>query len=239
MDRQEPPLVAPEGLQTPQSFLPSPTSKLVSPMERIQILPVALIHRPIAQPFPRPLPTLIIPALLVLPQRDHLARQTFPRAQRLSSRSSNVRPCFNPSESSRWKPGFHAGSCPVAAPSHRTACTAATLPGAPELAKRLIGVGMAGLAPPLPPNRTGGSPASGSPVSGVSARLTISTGAVFQTQQPLRPKPAVRPPSAVGFAQPLTGPLLPFAQQRPQASPQPSVRSSQAPRVTVPEVAMR
>jgi hypothetical protein len=29
-----------------------------------------------------------------------------------------------------------------------------------------IGVGMAGLAPPLPPNRTGGFPASGSPVGG-------------------------------------------------------------------------
>ena len=31
---------------------------------------------------------------------------------------------------------------------------------------RWIGVGMAWLAPPLPPNRTGGFPASGSPVSG-------------------------------------------------------------------------
>src|SRR6266699_3567386 len=33
-----------------------------------------------------------------------------------------------------------------------------------------IGVGMTRLAPPLPPNRTGGFPASGSPVDGVSAR---------------------------------------------------------------------
>ena len=49
-------------------------------------------------------------------------------------------------------------------------------------AERMIGVGMAGLAPPLPPNRTSGSPASGSPVSGVSARLTISTRAMFQTK---------------------------------------------------------
>jgi len=50
---------------------------------------------------------------------------------------------------------------------------------------------MTGLAPPLPPNRTGGFPASGSPVSGVSVRLTIGTGAMFQTKQPLRRKPAV------------------------------------------------
>jgi len=38
-----------------------------------------------------------------------------------------------------------------------------------------IGVGMAWLTPPLPPNRTGGFPASGSPVSGCSVRLNIST----------------------------------------------------------------
>jgi hypothetical protein len=54
---------------------------------------------------------------------------------------------------------------------------------------------MAGLAPPLPPNRMGGSPASGSPGSvGVSARLTLSTRAVVQTKQPLRRKPSVYRP---------------------------------------------
>ncbi len=97
---------------------------------------------------------------------------------------------------------------------------------------------MAELAPPLPPNRTGGSPAYGSPVSGFSMRLTISTRAVFQTKQPVRRKPSVGPPSAVGLAQPITGPFLPFAQQRPQASPQPSVRTTQARGMTVPEVAV-
>ena len=59
-----------------------------------------------------------------------------------------------------------------------------------------IGVGMAQLTPPLPPNRTGGFPASGSPVSGVSMRLTISAKAVFQTKQPSRRKPSNR--TAVG-----------------------------------------
>src|SRR5204863_9432973 len=82
-----------------------------------------------------------------------------------------------------------------------------------------VGVGRAALLLPLPPNRTGGFPASGFPVSGVSARLHIGTRAVFQTKQPLPRKPSVGPPSAVGLAQPVAGPFLPFAQQRPQASP--------------------
>src|SRR3989449_9671604 len=93
---------------------------------------------------------------------------------------------------------------------------------------RTIGVGRAALLLPLPPNRTGGFPASGFPVSGVSARLTISARALFQTKQPSRRKPSVGPPSAVGLAQPVAGPFLPFAQQRPQASPQPAVRTAQA-----------
>jgi len=50
-----------------------------------------------------------------------------------------------------------------------------------------------GLTSPLPPNWTGGFPASSFPVSGVSARLTISTSAVFQTKQPLCRKTSVRP----------------------------------------------
>src|ERR1017187_1388058 len=105
-------------------------------------------------------------------------------------------------------------------------------------AQGMIGVGMAGLAPPLPPNRTGGFPASGSPVSGFSARLTISTRVLFQTKQPLRRKPSVGPPSAVGLTQSVAGSLLPFAQHRPPASPQPSVRTIQARRVALPEVAV-
>src|SRR5207302_9601869 len=91
---------------------------------------------------------------------------------------------------------------------------------------------------PLPPNRTGGFPASGFPVSGVSARLTIGTRAVFQTKQPSRRKPSVGPPSAVGLAQPVAGPFLPFAQHRSQASPQPAVRTAQARAMTFPEVAV-
>src|SRR5437016_13348657 len=95
-----------------------------------------------------------------------------------------------------------------------------------------------GLMPPLPPNRTGGFPASGFPVSGVSARLTIGVRAVFQTKQPSRRKPSVRPSSAVGLIQPVAGPFLPFAQHRPQASPQPTVRTAQARAMTFPEVAV-
>src|SRR5512140_1287221 len=97
---------------------------------------------------------------------------------------------------------------------------------------------MAWLAPPLPPNRTSGSLASGSPVSGFFARLTISTRAVFQTKQPLRREPSVGPPSAVLFAQPVAGSLLPFAQHRPQATSQPAVRTAQARGMTLPEVAV-
>src|SRR2546425_2563594 len=103
---------------------------------------------------------------------------------------------------------------------------------------RKIGVGRAALLLPLPPNRTGGFPASGFPVRGVSARLTISTRAVFQTKQPSRRKPSVGPPSAVGLAQPVSGPFLPFAQQRPEASPQPAIRTTQARAMTFPEVAL-
>src|SRR5438128_11367459 len=103
---------------------------------------------------------------------------------------------------------------------------------------RLIGVGRAALPLPLPPNRTGGFPASGFPVSEVSVRLTISARAVFQTKQPSRRKPSVGPPSAVGLAQPVAGPFLPFAQHRPQASPQPTVRAAQARAMALPEVAV-
>src|SRR5437867_3883167 len=101
-----------------------------------------------------------------------------------------------------------------------------------------IGVGRAALPLPLPPNRTGGFPASGFPVSGVSARLTISARAVFQTKQPSRRKPSVGPPSAVGLTQPVAGPLLPFAQHRPQASAQPAVRAAQARAMACSEVAV-
>src|SRR5439155_600215 len=61
---------------------------------------------------------------------------------------------------------------------------------------------------------------------------------VFQTKQPLRRKPPVGPPSAVGLAQPVAGPFLPFAQHRPQASPQPAVRTTQARTMALPEVAV-
>src|SRR5205809_2257947 len=101
-----------------------------------------------------------------------------------------------------------------------------------------IGVGRAALPLPLPPNRTGGFPASGFPVSGVSARLTIGTRAVFQTKQPLRRKPPVGPPSAVGLAQLVAGPFLPFALHRPQASPQLAVRTSLVRTIALPVVAV-
>src|SRR6266699_3719812 len=97
---------------------------------------------------------------------------------------------------------------------------------------------MAGLAPPLPPNRTGSFPASGSPVGGFSVRLSIGTRAVFQTKQPLRRKPSVRPLLAVLFAQPESGPFLPFAQHRPKAAAHPSVWSTQTRGMAFPEVAI-
>src|SRR5512142_2079941 len=97
---------------------------------------------------------------------------------------------------------------------------------------------MAWLAPPLPPNRTGGFPASGSPVSGFSARLTINARAVFQTKQPLRRKPTVGPPAVIGFAPSVAGSLFPFAQHRPQATAQPLVRTAQARPMAGPEIAV-
>src|ERR1044071_4454575 len=102
----------------------------------------------------------------------------------------------------------------------------------------LIEVGMAWLAPPLPPNRTGGFPASGSPVSGVSSRLTIGAGAVFQTKQPPRRKPSAWPFQAVGLAQPIARSFLPFTQHRSQASPQPSVRPTKAGAMAIAEVSI-
>ena len=60
---------------------------------------------------------------------------------------------------------------------------------------------MARLAPPLPPNRTGGSPASGFPVSGFLCGLTMP-GAMFQTETAPVRKPSVRPASDVGFPSP-------------------------------------
>src|SRR6266536_6659125 len=43
---------------------------------------------------------------------------------------------------------------------------------------------------------------------------------------------------AIGFARPVAGPLLSFAQQRPQASPQPAVRTAQARAMACSEVAV-
>jgi len=53
-------------------------------------------------------------------------------------------------------------------------------------ADKKIGVGKAGWSrPPLPPNRTGGSPASGFPVDGPSSRKDVLTSG--RRQRPLRP----------------------------------------------------
>ena len=59
---------------------------------------------------------------------------------------------------------------------------------------------------------------------------------MFQTKQPTRRKPAVGPPLAVGLAQPVAGPFLPFAQHRPQATPQPAIRLSELGRMAISEV---
>src|ERR1044072_5672199 len=61
---------------------------------------------------------------------------------------------------------------------------------------------------------------------------------MFQTKHPLRRKPSMGPPSAVGLAQPVAGPFLPLAQQRQEASPQPAVRTAQARTLALPEVAV-
>jgi len=47
---------------------------------------------------------------------------------------------------------------------------------------------------------------------------------MFQTVQPLRRKPAVRPLLAVALAQSAAGSLLAFAQHGPQAAAQPAIR---------------
>ena len=58
-----------------------------------------------------------------------------------------------------------------------------------------IGVGTAHwLAPPLPPNRTGGSPASGSPVGGFTSRgLEQSSMGFYKAEKPMIPKEAIWP----------------------------------------------
>src|SRR6266550_2686263 len=61
---------------------------------------------------------------------------------------------------------------------------------------------------------------------------------MFQTKQPLCRKPSVGPFSTIGFAQPVAGPFLPFAQQCSKASPQPAIRPTQTRRITIPEVAV-
>src|SRR5512134_1141974 len=71
---------------------------------------------------------------------------------------------------------------------------------------------------------------------GLCVRLTINTGAVFQTKQPLPRKPSVGPSLTVGLAQPISGSFLPFAQHCPKASSQPPVRITQSRRMAVPEV---
>ena len=57
-----------------------------------------------------------------------------------------------------------------------------------------IGVGRAWLTPPLPPNRTGGSPAYGSPVDGLPTRglMNLSMGR-YKAKQPLLVKVSVWP----------------------------------------------
>ena len=68
-----------------------------------------------------------------------------------------------------------------------------------RLRQRRIGQGWQDEHHPSPPNRTSRSPASGSPVRGNSARQTLSPRALCQTPQPLRHKPPLRPPRAVGL----------------------------------------
>src|SRR5258708_22479650 len=87
----------------------------------------------------------------------------------------------------------------------------------------LIGVGRPHwFAAPLPPNRTGGSPASGSPVDGSPSRgLTRRRMGCFQTVQPLLGKERIRPTPMV-ISVPVALSALTLAQDTPQTHPDPT-----------------
>ena len=102
----------------------------------------------------------------------------------------------------------------------------------------LIGVGKRHwLAAPLPPNRTGRSPAAGSPVGGFPQRgLTYLAGAAFRLYSSACSAKGLGPATLV--APVATDPLapLPLAQQTPQPPPYPPVQTAEHDGLTAAEV---
>src|SRR6476620_3351447 len=84
-----------------------------------------------------------------------------------------------------------------------------------------IGVGTAHwVAPPLPPNRTCRSPASGSPVGGLLclSRLTKARPGIGQAEEPVRGKEGTGPAPTVLDGRPGAFLAEPFAQHRAQTA---------------------
>src|SRR6516165_4536336 len=88
----------------------------------------------------------------------------------------------------------------------------------------MIGVGRTDwVRSPLPPNRTGGSPASGSPVDGSPARgLTDLSIGVVQVEKPMFGKESIGPPEIVEGARD-PRPAMLFAQDIAQSATDPAV----------------
>src|SRR5215472_12382492 len=100
-----------------------------------------------------------------------------------------------------------------------------------------IGVGRTDwVRSPLPPNRTGGSPASSSPVDGSPARgLTDLSIGVVQGEKPMFGKEGIGPPDIVEAARDPGAPVL-LAQDVAQPSTEPAVERGKSRAVTVFEV---
>src|SRR5213593_571175 len=89
---------------------------------------------------------------------------------------------------------------------------------------------------PLPPNRTGGSPASGSPVGGSPARgLTTLRAGGRQRKQPLRSKERIGPMDVVRTAS-TAFPLPPMTEDTAQAHSYPFIQRRKRGLMTVLEV---
>src|SRR5690242_16838498 len=101
----------------------------------------------------------------------------------------------------------------------------------------MIGVGSRDwVRDPLPPNRTGGSPASGSPVDGSPARgLADQVMGVLQVEQPVIGKEGNGPADVVIAATDPWAVRL-FAQDVAQTPPDPAVERREGPAVAVFEV---
>src|SRR5437870_12568754 len=90
---------------------------------------------------------------------------------------------------------------------------------------------------PLPPNRTGGSPASGSPVGGSPPRgLTQRRLGLCKREQPLRGKESIGPALMIAPSAP-TAPLLTLTQKAAQTHPEPGIQIRKGRVIAVLEIA--